>query len=326
MTICDATPAVLVGTAIGDALGMPYESYSDEVHPGLADWDGEYTEGMHHKLPAGSFTDDTEMSIALAESLIEKFAFDPADVAARYLAWSKGTPHGMGGTTRKAMKALAGGKSWKESGVVLADPAAIGNGTAMRCAPLGVVFKSWKESGVVFERSTLVPYLRTDAEITHRHVEAAAASQAVGLVVTAVIGSTRPFASVEMLEYAADAARHGLPETLVSAGLDRAVQLCKKNLSPADAVAVLGRRGNAAQTVSSALYCAAYHSDNFIEGVWAAVRGGGDTDTRGAITGAVLGARNGKAGIPPRFLEGLHEVERLRKLDAALFALREATP
>jgi len=316
MTICDAAPAVLVGTAVGDSLGMPFESYSDEVHPGLAEWNGEYTEGAHHKLPAGSFTDDTEMSIALAESLIEKFAFDPADVAARYLAWSKGTPHGMGGTTRKAMKALAGGKSWKESGVVLADPTAIGNGTAMRCAPLGVVFR----------RDALVPCLRTDAEITHRHVEAAAASQAVGLVVAAVIGSTRPLESVDMLEYAADAARHGLPETLVSAGLDKAVQLCKKNLPPADAVAVLGRRGNAAQTVSSALYCAAYHSDNFIEGVWAAVRGGGDTDTRGAITGAVLGARNGELGIPPRFLKGLHEVARLRKLDVALFALREATP
>lgn len=315
MLLLNQTPAVLVGMAIGDALGMPFERPDESAHELLEGWDGEFREGTQHELPAGHWTDDTEMAVALTESLIEMRGFDPASVAAHYLAWSEATPHGMGGTTRKAMKALKEGRSWEQSGVLFDNPKAVGNGTVMRCAPLGVLFN-------MHQWESLACCLRTDAEITHRDAEAVAASQAVGFLVTALIDSTNGMTPSDMITFAWRASMRSLPETGVSRALEKALWLLTKDLSPQDAIAVLGRRGNAAQTTASAVYCAACHGLDYIGGVRAAVRGGGDTDTRGAITGAILGAWNGLLNIPIQLHEKLRDGLRLVELDKQLWALR----
>lgn len=80
----------------------------------------------------------------------------------------------------------------------------------------------------------------------------------------------------------------------------------------------LGRFGNVSQTVATATFCAAWAAD-FEQGVVAAIRGGGDTDTRGAITGAILGARFGLEGIPERYQKGLHGFKTLCKIDTTLW-------
>lgn len=309
-------PAVLVGMAVGDALGMPFERNTDEIHPLLADWNGEFLPGTHHQLPAGHWTDDTEMAVALSESLIDMRGFHPEKVAEKYLRWSQGTPHGMGGTTRKAMANLAAGQPWDKSGVSAIAPERVGNGTAMRCAPIGVVFNSRQST-------SLSICLRADAIITHSDLEASAASQAVGFVVSTVINDLAP-RGIHLLQCALAAALHDAPETLVSQALKRACELFEDRQTPETVIDTLGRRGSAAQTVATALYCAAYYPNktNFMDALQEAVRGGGDTDTRGAITGAVLGALHGESGIPAQFLEGLHDRELLQRLDRELANLR----
>jgi ADP-ribosyl-[dinitrogen reductase] hydrolase len=301
------TPAVLVGLAVGDALGMPFELPRDDTHGHLKGWDGNYREGTYHKLPAGHWTDDTEMALCLAESLVAYGHFNPDDVAKRYLAWSRGTPHGMGSTTRRAMRRLADGHSWSRSGVQIEDAQAVGNGTAMRIAPLGLLYSNNDHS--------LPVWAAVDAVITHNHIEAFSASVLVARAVS--LSVERP--TMDLAEVASMAAYKTLGGYVVHE-VQRA--LASSGWSDDDAASFLGRRGNAIQTVSSAFFYAIRYQDSFEKGVQAAVRAGGDTDTRAAIVGALLGARLGLEGIPERYLAGLHRVDWLKLVDAELAKLR----
>lgn len=306
------TPAVLVGQAIGDALGMPFESFRDEIHPLLDTWNGLYREGTWHKLPAGHFTDDTEMAIALAESLLRKNAFDPQDIARSYLAWAQTTPHGMGGTTRKAMDALAEGKSYLESGIEFGpeDGHKVGAGTAMRIAPVGIFPH--------FDLETIATHAVTDARITHKHEEACVASTAIAFAVRRAWEGVQGAALLrETLGFLAWMPMVKYTDTHVFERIR--IALSEHSFPSPQALDNLGRRGNAIQITSSALYLAALYTNDFERAVEAAVRGGGDTDTRAAIVGAIVGAHVGLEGIPKKYLNGLHERDRLIDLDHQLF-------
>ncbi len=305
------TPAVLIGQAIGDALGMPFEKLGDEVHPDLSTWDGQsFRKGTFHDLPPGHWTDDTEMAECLARSLIEHGAIGE-DTAQRYLTWARGTPHGMGGSVKKALDRLAQGVSWRDSGVTFEDPQAMGAGTSMRAAPIGAYYlrldEIWKAC-------------RADAYITHAHVEAVIASFAVAACTAQMmVGDKTPLRCLAtILEYAE--AQRGRPErTLVETGLSHAlVELARGGMPPIEFTRLhAGRRGNAWQVTVTAIYCALY-AKSFGDGVEAAVKLGGDADTRGAIAGAILGARFGYEGLPTWLTAGLHRFEDLLALDLKL--------
>ena len=308
------THAVLVGQAIGDALGMPFEKLGDEVHPDLATWTGDYRPGTWHKLPAGHWTDDTEMAECLALSLIHCNGFDGADVARRYLAWSQATPHGMGGTTRTACDALARGTSWQHSGVSFDDPDKVGSAPPMRAAPIGAYF---------LNESAILNVCRQDAYITHAHPEGIDASFAVAFIVRLMLQDVRP---TEALRFVLDAIKRDSVQyrkgktTLVEARLRNvllALSLSPRATPELFVSEVAGRRGNAWQITTSAIYCA-LGADNFRDGVIAAVKLGGDADTRGAIAGAILGARFGLEGIPDEYKTGLLRFDDLVRLDAEL--------
>jgi ADP-ribosyl-[dinitrogen reductase] hydrolase len=128
---------VLLGTAVGDALGVPFETKLVN-YPELVNWDGKSFLGSeHHDLKPGQYSDDTQMSIEVAESLVNK-GFDPEDLSKRYVEWlTSGRTRGYGKTTLLAVHNLMKGKHWSQSGV----PGSYGNGTAMRAAPFGVYFR-----------------------------------------------------------------------------------------------------------------------------------------------------------------------------------------
>ena len=79
--IRDRIRGCAVGAAVGDALGMPLEFGPRR------DVDRLVRDMQAARLPAGSFTDDTEMALALAESLVARSPLDPADLAQRFVAW-----------------------------------------------------------------------------------------------------------------------------------------------------------------------------------------------------------------------------------------------
>lgn len=298
-------PAVLLGSAVGDALGMPFERPNADVHSYLKDWEGAYCSGRDH-LPPGNWTDDTEMSVALAQSLVKEKRFDAESVAGNYLKWFEGNPTGTGSTTRLAMKNMKRALNFVDgtlrgNGVSFDDPEAVGSGTVMRCAPLGVFFMNKPDQ--------LRRFCREDAYITHAHQEAYAASLAVSSMVLGILRAADMNAN-EQKEYAIGFVRAQMEPVVGNSITFRALSVYGEmdgdSLSSKEvADSLAGRWGSAWQIAVTAIHCAITHWNDFEAGVMDAVRLGGDCDTRGAVTGAILGARLGARAIPERWLTGL---------------------
>lgn len=291
--------SVLLGTAVGDALGVPFETKLPNFEALLA-WDGKTFLGSeYHHLKPGQYSDDTQMSLMVAESLIENHGFNPDDLAKRYVDWIvSGRARGYGKTTLMAVQNLQAGKHWSESGVA----GSWGNGTAMRAAPFGVYFRN--------DIRSLVNIVKIDSAITHASEEAEAG--AIAIAVTAAMAvhndldnlldrlwALMPESKLKNIVYSLD--------SLVNSPL----------IQPAQALRVIGTKANVKETVPAALYCF-LKFDNYHEAVEAAIRAGGDTDTTAAIVGALFGAKQGFKAIDPSF-HTVEDFDKLMELDNKLF-------
>lgn len=291
---------VLLGTAIGDALGVPFETKLANYEP-LVAWDGKTFLGSeHHKLEPGQYSDDTQMSLMVAESLIENHGFNPDDLAQRYVDWIvSGRARGYGKTTLMAVTNLVNGKHWSESGIA----GSYGNGTAMRAAPFGVYFRN--------DLHSLISICKMDSAITHASDEAEAGSIAIGLAASyAVNGDT-----TELL----DELWKVLPDSKVKSviySLDSLID--SPYITPEQALRVIGTKADVRQTVPAALYCF-LKFDTYHEAVLAAIKAGGDTDTTAAIVGALFSAKYGMRGINPDLVKAVEESDRLIELDSQLY-------
>lgn len=285
--------ATLVGCAIGDALGNPFEM-KPANSPSLLEWDGLFKAGgTFWKGEAGQYTDDTLMSIALSKSLIQSNGFNPADVADEYLAWyNTGNTRGIGTTTASAIVNLKLGATFEESGLIRGHdglPAA-GNGTAMRAAPLGIVYCD--------NLNKLLEVAMWDASITHNSLEPQMGSVAVALGTALLANRTRSPQSViwDVTEV--------LHDSDVKGKLQMAQHYLEQGTDPgtiaSEALAAIGTTGYVADTVASAFYCLSA-TNNFKDAVVMAVRAGGDTDTTAAVVGALAGTWYGLDGIPKEY-------------------------
>lgn len=319
-------PAVLLGSAIGDALGMPFEQLGVKRHPLLNTWNGTFEEGTYHKLPKGHWTDDTEMAFELARCLIKSHGFDGTTVAEAYYDWYKGNPTGIGGTVRSALQRYGETRNtfdgaWKHCGrrdFEYVDT--VGAGTVMRVAPIGVYYSD--------EPDMLRWVTKQDAYITHRHLEAFAASLAVASLIAGIIryksDSKHNSPGISRMQ-AAQFMMNQL--TVVSDSITaRVLAQTTKELfdRPSDmADRFSGRFGNAWQIATTGIHCALHNWSNFNSGVMDAIKLGGDTDTRGAVTGAILGAVHGLEALQtfPN-LDVLKNVEMLVETDRLLWARR----
>jgi ADP-ribosyl-[dinitrogen reductase] hydrolase len=302
--------ATLVGCAIGDALGNPFEMHGANS-PSLLKWDGLFKAGgTFWKGEAGQYTDDTLMSIALASSLIEKDGFDPEDVLKKYTAWKdSGNTRGIGGTTALALSKVKLGATWEETGVVYnVDGSPVGgNGSAMRASPIGLYFRH--------DLNKLLEVAITDASITHNSLEPKMGSVAVALGVALLANRTHDPQSV------LDEVEGVLSESIVKEKL----QLVQKHLSEATdprlALLDIGTQGYTPETVGAAFYCLAA-TDNFRSAVEMAIRAGGDTDTTAAIVGALAGTWYGLEGIPEEY-KSVEDFELLNSLTEELLVIKE---
>lgn len=300
--------ATLVGCAIGDALGNPFEM-KPAVSPLLVRWDGQFKAGgTFWKGEAGQYTDDTLMSIALASSLIDKQCFDPEDVAKAYLAWyDSGNTRGIGTTTAGAIVNLKNGASWQESGLTHSFDGlpAGGNGTAMRAAPIGLAYRKNLEQ--------LLSVAMQDASITHNSDEPKMGSIAVALGTALLsMGDVPVVKGSSVGAFAAVINVLSATECMVTEKMKFAYQLWQDEVAPRQALAQIGTSGYVPETVAAAFYCLAA-TDNFKDCVVMAVKGGGDTDTTAAVAGALAGTYYGLDGIPEEY-KGVENFELLQSL------------
>jgi ADP-ribosylglycohydrolase len=250
------------------------------------------------------------MSVALATSLIESGGFLTEKVSAAYLDWYQHKPTGIGGTVKKAMKILEAYMpgSWSQlvSGQTSKDPESVGAGTVMRAAPLGV-FYSQKPEGLRWA-------CRQDAYITHANQEAYAASLAVASLIAGIIRHSDKDIEEQMnhaVGFMVAQLQPVVDDSVTYRALKYYMEVRGHENSPKEiADSLAGRCGSAWQITVTAIHCALCNLESFEAGLIDAVSLGGDTDTRGAVTGAILGALHGPKKIPLAWVEPLVNVNK----------------
>lgn len=285
MATMERLRGVLLGTAVGDALGLPAEGMSAEaVRRRWGRLDRYRLLGR-----TGFVSDDTEQSALVAQALI----LHPEDAAAcaaafrrSLVGWFWRLPWGVGlATARAALKATLG---ISPSGV-----ASAGNGAAMRSAVVGVFFRG--------QGSRRREYAEVLARVTHldeRAVEAAVfvAEVAAGAA-QAESGTDRP-ALVR-------AAAAGLRQPELAAALALALELAGRDAPVDEAVSILGNGGYCVQTSAFAAFLFAEFGGDARACLSAAASAGGDADTIGAVVGGWLGALHGDRGLPSELVTDL---------------------
>ena len=300
----DRFAGCLVGLAIGDALGMPFEGMDPQAILARQSQVTEFLPG--DGLAAGQYTDDTKMMLCIAESIVENGRVNPEDVARRFVAWfDTGDLRRIGATCLEAIMSLERGIPWRESGH--RGKWAAGNGTAMRIAPVGLV--DWQD----MER------LRGDcwstSIITHHNPEAGAGATAVAYVIARL--ATGDLDSTRLLTDAA----HFVGESEVARNLVEAQRLLSSNTPTEMALKTLGTSGYVVETVASALYCFLRTPPDFVITVSSAVLGGGDTDTTAAVAGAISGAYNDLHRLPAHLVAQVEDSKGLQDLGRAIFRM-----
>lgn len=294
----DAITGCILGTAVGDSIGLPREGLSRRRARRLFG-----TDPMRQRLVfgRGMISDDTEHTCMVAQALLASSG-DP-DAFARSLAWRfrgwlAALPAGVGLATAKSIVRLWIGFSWRNSGVYSA-----GNGPAMRAALLGLF------AGDDDER--LRQLVRRSTRITHTDP---LTEQGALLVALAARHAARQGSrGLEAMAFLDEARRIDLDDRYADA-LDRLADGLGRGASPEAYAESLGLQrgvsGYILHTVPVCLYCWLRYPDDFRTGVESVVSLGGDTDTTGAITGALLGAGLGRGAIPEEWLARLVEWPR----------------
>jgi ADP-ribosyl-[dinitrogen reductase] hydrolase len=296
--LSDRYRGALLGLAAGDALGTTLEFKPPGSFQPIVDMVG----GGPFSLKAGQWTDDTSMALCLAESLVERGRFDPADQMRRYVRWwreglwsSTGSCFDIGVTTRSALR------RFEETGEPLAgsnDAQSAGNGSIMRLAPVSLAFASDAESAIALagESSLTTHGARTCVD---------ACRYLAGLIVGALLGESK--SKLLSRRYTPVP---GLWERLpLAPEIDEVAAGSFLRRGPPEIVG----SGYVVKSLEAALWAFA-RSESFEEGALLAVNLGNDSDTTGAVYGQLAGAYYGVGGIPERWLEKLDlrvDIERM---------------
>lgn len=295
----DRAKGALLGLACGDALGRPVEFRSpgaiEAEHGTLTEMVGNGTHGK----PAGTITDDTEQALCIARSLVERDEFDPEDIAERFVAWYNSGPFDIGLMTADALRRIDNGVAWDVAGQETweerAEGSNAGNGSVMRCAPLAIAF--------VDDLETLQRVSRDSSRITHADPRCMYGCAVLNCTIAAMlVGSEQP------LTTALGALSTDAPDSLV-----RTLEPIPDGIDPDE----LQTSGFVLDTLQTALYYA-LTADSAEAAIVSAVNEGGDTDTIGAVAGAVAGARFGVSALPERWLDALAATDGLRGLAEGL--------
>jgi len=312
----------LVGGAIGDALGRPGEARRPEVtaarygelrdfHP----WRG-WTSG-----PRGTITDDTQLTMEVAQTYLDCGCFDPSDFARRVGEWLD-YGRGKGRACTQAALRIRAGEPWTTSGV-----ASAGNGAAMRAAPIGLA------------RAHDFNALRLDAALsaipTHADGMAVASACAVAFAVAYLlrvpVGALDPSSFVAAVVRSLDGIPDpGHPERRLGAGRLN-VRLSERIAEIPDFLDVswqeaMQRTWNGAfvlESLPAAFWFFLAYRDDPEEAIVRAASAGFDCDTVASMTGNLIGAYHGLEALPERWREDVEYYDELIGLADGLLELAE---
>ena len=314
----DRARLALDGLSVGDAFGQQFFA---ELQVEIAT--------RRLPLPPWQYTDDTEMALSIFEVLRDCGAIDQDALAKAFARRYLLDPaRGYGQGARMVLQDIADGIPWHEAARQLfGGQGSLGNGGAMRVAPLGAYFAA--------DVPQVIEQAAASAEVTHAHPEGQAGAIAVALAAAWAARCRQGSETGGGREMLLHVLNHLPPSPPLPLGEGRGEGLLPTHHSPLtnhqpdpvrrgielaadlpldqweyDAANLLGNGSQitAADTVPFCLWCAAAHLDSYEEALWAAVRVGGDIDTNAAIIGGIVSLSVGRAGVPAEWLasrEGL---------------------
>ncbi|WP_327177965.1 ADP-ribosylglycohydrolase family protein [Streptomyces sp. NBC_01335] len=279
----EAARRSLEGLSLGDAFGERWFPLFRERRQALR----EITERLTPAEPRWHWTDDTALALAL-DQVLAGYGEVVQDRLALVFALTFDADQGRGyghGMHMLLPQLLAEPADWRTLAPGLFDGGSLGNGAAMRVAPLGARFHE--------DLDHVSRQARLQAEVTHAHPEGIAGAVAVAVAAALSVRG----------ELALPAVAERTPEGLVRDGLRRAAEL-PFTTEPWRAADVLGngQRIRADDTVPFALWTAARHPDDLEAALWSTAEGFGDVDTTCAIAGGVVGAATGTGRVPAAWL------------------------
>ena len=303
----------ILGCAVGDALGAPYEGVGANklFQEGVPDY------ASIAGFPRGQYTDDTQMTLAIVRAVLEDGEIKGKAVAEKFAElWRSGEIVGPGASCSEAMRRyIRGDADWDDCGTA---PGRAGNGTAMRASPIGL----WDYDAP----EKLVKDAAAVSVITHKDERAVSGAIAVASAVAYLVqrgeilaGGFVGHVSLGILNHSAEFAR----------AVDKIPALMKAD--EADAIRTIineGWQGHDTSfgvtafvipTVLASFYAFLKHPGDFCAAVRTVINMGGDVASTGAITGAISGAFNGVYAIPQHLREGVKDSRIISDLGAQLF-------
>lgn len=276
----------LHGLSLGDAFGERFF-----VNPAVAQ-----TMVEERALPAAPwrYTDDTEMALSIVATLRARGEIDQDLLAESFARRYRQDPHrGYGAGAHEILTKIRVGVPWREaSSEVFGGQGSLGNGGAMRVAPVGAYF--WDDDAALVEAA------RRSAEVTHFHPDGQAGAIAIAAA-AAWLYRTReqPFDPRAFFEFVLRLTPSGATRDGISRASGWGLEA-----TPTSAARELGsgQRVLAMDTVPFCLWCIARHPDHFGEALWCTVSGMGDRDTTCAIVGGVVILRASDASVPQEWV------------------------
>ena len=287
--------ASLEGLSVGDAFGERFFVSPSTVERLIAE----------RALPNGPWfcTDDTVMALSVVDVLEQHGRIEQDSLATlfarRYLADIR---RGYGGTAHDILRSIALGQPWKEASSAAFDGmGSMGNGGAMRAAPIGGYFES--DVAAAAKQAAL------SADVTHAHLEGRAGAIAVAVAAASVgLASAGEMFAAVLAETPNSETRDGVAKA--------SVLPIEYDVRTAVAALGNGSRVLSQDTVPFALWCVAKCFHSYSEALWTTVAGLGDRDTTCAIVGGILCLRESAGPIPSEWLLARESFETLPRADA----------
>jgi len=305
----------IVGTAIGDALGMPVEGLSPativskfgHLRSMVAPKNGTWARQTHN-LRRGQWTDDTQLMLAIGESVVSKGFLDFEDIAKRHVLCLN-DPRGWGKSTLTGIGRIKAGVSWWNS----AAQDGAGNGTPMKIAPLGVLLALGRIN--VFEARTAVINI---SRMTHGDprpaiagiIQMDAVCKAMKCGVAGLHWLQYSSAIAESLEFSLGC-HHIKEDGLLSTALRKATIMVGNGNNLSEIRDAIGAKSFVIESFPFTIAAVLKYRNDPEACLLELAAQGGDADTTCAMAGALLGAAHGLSAFPERWRRPLEGYTRL---------------
>jgi ADP-ribosylglycohydrolase len=308
----EQTQAILFGLALGDALGYPTEFKrlnAVKGVPGIKTIYGEH--GIQEPPNPALFTDDTQMTIALTEGLLDAGLGADIDtqmhaVGRQFVAWAHSPENNRapGITCMNGVRRFESGMAWRESGIAHSK----GCGSAMRVATIGYLYQH--------HEAKLREVADMSGIITHGHPAARAACIAGAYLVKLALDGVPPDQYLQRVMHFTDGISHEFDQAILRVG--HVLAWGDQEM----ALTHIGEGWVGDEAVALALYCVLKFPDDYVAAVRRGANSDGDSDSIACIAGGILGARLGLAAIPNDWRDRCEKQDYLMDLAARMAKAR----